>query len=111
MEMLLRGCPGGSCLWFNQGCDPGCPNCTGGGAVYPPQCACPGTPPAATLNDKEYRTWNVGTAGGSLDWTRFRPWRIPGNAPVHDPCGLAGGWFTPGTPGRVYMSPKPITSI
>eukprot|EP00664_Eupelagonemidae_sp_cell27_P003185 gene3186-939_t len=100
IELLGPGCGGGSCLWFNQGCDPGCPNCTGGGAVYPPKRACPGDAPAATLNDKKYRTWNVDKTGGSGDWTQRRPWRTPGDAPVTDPCGLAGGWYTPGTKGN-----------
>merc|ERR1712199_132418 len=26
----------------------------------------------------------------------YHPWRYPGSAPIIDPCGLAGGWYTPG---------------
>ena len=33
------------------------------------------------------------------DWTRWNPWRAPGNAPVYDPCGRAGGAGHP-TPGH-----------
>jgi len=25
------------------------------------------------------------------DWTRSNPWRAPGRAPIHSPCGIAGG--------------------
>jgi hypothetical protein len=29
------------------------------------------------------------------DFWRFNPWRAPGNAPVYDPCGMAGGSTIP----------------
>ena len=54
----------------------------------------------ATINDPKYRTLNRNaTAGSAADWTRFNPWRAPGNAPVYDPCGRAGG-AAHGTPGH-----------
>lgn len=54
----------------------------------------------ATINDPKYRTLNRNaTAGSAEDWTRFNPWRAPGNAPVFDPCGRAGGSAHP-TPGH-----------
>ena len=41
------------------------------------------------------RTYNLDNVapypGAPADWTRFHPWRAPGEAPVLDPCGLAGG--------------------
>lgn len=48
-----------------------------------------------TLNDPKYRTSARGVPAGSpQDATKYMPWRSPGNAPVSDPCGLAGGtWF------------------
>ena len=46
----------------------------------------------ATNNDPKHRTLNRNaTAGSDADWTKFNPWRAPGNAPVFDPCGRAGG--------------------
>ena len=54
----------------------------------------------ATINDPKYRTVNRNaTAGSADDWTRFNPWRAPGNAPVFDPCGRAGGAAS-ATPGH-----------
>ena len=77
----------------------------------------------ATLNDPKFRTLNRNvTAGSKDDWTRWnvrcshpqwmllihplpfvpwklQPWRAPGNAPVYDPCGRAGGASHP-TPGH-----------
>ena len=26
-----------------------------------------------------------------LCFARYNPWRAPGNSPVYDPCGMAGG--------------------
>lgn len=45
---------------------------------------------------EEFRTWNIDgsilpPSGVSKDWTASHPWRSPGNAPVLDACGMAGG--------------------
>jgi hypothetical protein len=54
----------------------------------------------ATINDPKYRTLNRAVpAGSEEDWSRWNPWRAPGNAPVWDPCGRAGGAGHP-TPGH-----------
>jgi len=54
----------------------------------------------ATINDPKYRTLNRAVpAGSEEDWSRWNPWRAPGNAPVWDPCGRAGGASHP-TPGH-----------
>jgi hypothetical protein len=48
----------------------------------------------ATNNDPKHRTFNRDVeAGSEEDWTRFNPWRAPGNAPVFDPCGRASGSY------------------
>jgi hypothetical protein len=113
------GCQGDACLWFNEGCYNGCPNCTnvmpsntqGGSAnTYgaPNATECP-SPTEPTLPDK-YRTWNIGNKSPMGDFTKYHPWRSPGRAPVTDPCGLAGAYidnsggpvpegFERGTPG------------
>jgi len=44
-----------------------------------------------TLNDPKYRTFNRYGQDPLGDWTATHPWRAPGNAPVRDPCGVAGG--------------------
>lgn len=49
----------------------------------------PGEP---TLNDAEFRTYNVHVKSGDHDWSRRMPWRAPGAAPVRGSgCGVAGG--------------------
>lgn len=98
-NVLRPACTGGACLWFNQGCTIGCPFCTGGGSVYPdePDCKDPAKPTLGHLTDRKYRTYGLNSP---LDWTTHKPWRYPGSAPVLEPCGLAGGWFTEGTPGN-----------
>jgi len=49
----------------------------------------PGEP---TLNDAEYRTYNVDVKDGSHDWSRKMPWRAPGQAPVRGSgCGVSVG--------------------
>ena len=43
-----------------------------------------------TLTDPKLRTFK--NVFGILDVAmRYTPWRAPGFAPVHDPCGTAGG--------------------
>jgi hypothetical protein len=95
----------GACLWFNQGCTIGCPFCTGGGSVYPsePDCAAHAEP-TLKFKDKQYRTYGLHQLAFD-DWTKYKPWRYPGSAPVRDPCGIAGGWFTKGTPGNGGEAP------
>jgi hypothetical protein len=46
----------------------------------------------ATNNDPYFRTMNLNvTALSPQDTTRWNPWRAPGNAPIYDSCGMAGG--------------------
>ena len=92
-------CAGDMCLWFNEGCFIGCPNCSSAIPVVPgssgevpdrfikPNCEKPMEP---TLPEK-FRTWNMGNPSVYGDWTKYHPWRAPGYAPVEDPCGMAGG--------------------
>jgi hypothetical protein len=87
-------CAGGSCLWFQEGCYIGCPNCTlempqGGNRYNKPNCEHPLEP---TLPEK-YRTYNAKNLSPNGDWSRYHPWRAPGRAPVADPCGFAGGYM------------------
>lgn len=87
---------GNSCLngqasfFYSQGCFIGCPKCDHtSGRIQKDLC---GLGKKATLNDARYRSVNRGVAAGSdLDIYKHNPWRAPGNAPVADPCGLAGG--------------------
>jgi hypothetical protein len=49
----------------------------------------PGEP---TLNEPQFRTYNVDVKDGTHDWSRKMPWRAPGQAPVRGSgCGVAGG--------------------
>ena len=91
-----------TCLWFSVGCTIGCKECDGGsqGGANPNAKDRCGGGMKATLNDPKYRTLNRDApAGSDADWTKFNPWRAPGNAPVYDPCGMAGGAPHP-TPGH-----------
>lgn len=91
-----------TCLWMSVGCTIGCKECDGGdkGGANPNGKDRCGSGMKATINDPKYRTLNRDvTAGSPEDWTRFNPWRAPGNAPVFDPCGRAGGSAHP-TPGH-----------
>jgi len=104
--ILGPGCAGGSCLYFNQGCSIGCPNATGNGTVFPAvaDCAHPDDP---TINRFNY-TYRTVTTVPELDWTKWHPWRKPGSAPVENACGLAGGWYTPGTLGNGGEAPPGV---
>ena len=85
---------GQSAFWFSQGCTIGCKTCTGNGSRIPNFDHCPSLPkpPLSAQLDAQYRTTNLKTKPGSIqDFWRFNPWRSPGNAPVMDPCGMAGG--------------------
>ena len=91
-----------TCLWMSVGCTIGCKECDGGsmGGANPNGKDRCGSGMKATINDPKYRTLNRDVpAGSAQDWTRFNPWRAPGNAPVFDPCGRAGGAAQP-TPGH-----------
>jgi len=91
-----------TCLWMSVGCTIGCKECDGGsqGGANPNAKDRCGSGMKATINDPKFRTLNRNvTAGSAEDWTRFNPWRAPGNAPVFDPCGRAGGAARP-TPGH-----------
>ena len=75
----------------------GCKVCTGNGSRIPNADHCPELPkpPANETLEPMYRTTNQHTAPGSkADFWRFNPWRAPGQAPVYDPCGMAGGSTT-----------------
>lgn len=64
-----------SCLWFTQ------------------ITTIPGN---ATVNDPQFRTYNIDVDKGEHDWSRFYPWRAPGTAPVRGSgCGVAGGSDVP----------------
>jgi len=104
--ILGPGCPGGSCLWFNQGCSIGCPNATGNGTVFPavPDCNNPDDPTIARFNTTLRTVFTI----PELDWTKWHPWRKPGSAPIEDPCGLAGGWYTPGQAGNGGEAPPGV---
>ena len=91
-----------TCLWMSVGCTIGCKECDGGskGGANPNGKDRCGGGMKATINDPKYRTLNRNaTPGSAADWTKFNPWRAPGNAPVFDPCGRAGGAAT-ATPGH-----------
>jgi len=76
---------GQPCLWFSQGCSPGCKTCTGeNGHTTQPLCD-NWMPP--TNNDTRTRTEDPTDPTSYL----YTPWRAPGFAPVADACGLAGG--------------------
>jgi len=88
---------GQGCFWFSQGCNIGCPKCTGNGTRLPNLDQCPEsreTPPGEMEGalDPKYRTTNLDAEPGSVaDIWKFNPWRAPGKAPVFDSCGMAGG--------------------
>jgi hypothetical protein len=104
----------GGSMWYTQSTTIGCrePNITVG--VHLPMHAgdlCPndhsgaarGLPKEPTLNERSQRTWLAQgcfdadglvapctDANADTDWTRYHPWRAPGNAPLYDSCGVAG---------------------
>jgi len=85
---------GQAAFWFSQGCGIGCKACNGNGSRIPNADNCPELPkpPANETLDPQYRTTNQHTVPGSReDFYKFNPWRAPGNSPVYDPCGMAGG--------------------
>jgi len=104
--MLGPGCAGGSCLWFNQGCSIGCPEATGNGTVFPavPECENPDDPTIERFDSTHRTVFTIPI----IDWTKWHPWRKPGSAPVENPCGLAGGWYIPGTDGNGGEAPPGV---
>jgi hypothetical protein len=82
---------GQTCVWFSQGCSIGCAKCDGLEANPNTHDRCnSGVLP--TNNDPKYRTYNRGVKAMSKeDIYMHNPWRRPGNAPVYDACGMAGG--------------------
>ncbi len=81
---------GQAAFWYSQGCFIGCPLCDHlQGRRQQDLCGLGKQP---TINDPKYRSVNRNaTAGSPLDIYKHNPWRAPGNAPVADACGLAGG--------------------
>lgn len=110
------GCPAGlptgrpetngqPCLWFSQGCSPGCTTCTGAnGHTSTPLCNT-FMPPT-----------NNATSSRSEDPTDpasfpFTPWRSPGFAPTADACGVAGGTAPPHEgPGEAVFTDNGVAS-
>jgi hypothetical protein len=83
-------CQDGGCLYFSQGCQPGCKSCTD--KPSGDTCSEPGGTMKPTLTDIKLRTF-MNVSGD--DWTaKFGPWRSPGYSPIGSPCGLAGGGDT-----------------
>lgn len=83
-----------TCLWFTVGTSIGCKEPDGGaqGGANPNVKDRCGSGMNATNNNPLHRTINRdAVAFTEEDWTRFNPWRAPGNAPVYDPCGRASG--------------------
>lgn len=103
-NMMTPACPGGSCMFYTQGTNIGCQNASGlptavglaEGMLHPCQ------KPTMRWRDQELGTYNLKGhflhPMSRVDWTRETPWRAPGSAPMEDPCGLAGGWYTEGKP-------------
>ena len=110
------GCPAGMptgrpqtngqpCLWFSQGCSPGCKTCTGfNGHTTKPLCD---TFMEPTNNDPRTRTEDPEDPNSF----HFSPWRSPGHAPVADACGLAGGTSRKHQgPGEAVFTPNGVAS-
>lgn len=97
---------GQTCVWFSQGCSIGCKSCDGGESNpnYKDRC---GSGMKPTNNDPKFRTYNRNAVAMSKeDLYQFNPWRAPGNAPVYDPCGMAGGGPTWVSTGLSYVDTK-----
>ena len=76
-------------MWFTEGTSIGCAEPGGDSPSPTPHCS---TTMAATNNDPFFRTMDLNvTALSPEDRLRWNPWRAPGNAPIYDPCGMAGG--------------------
>eukprot|EP00040_Diaphanoeca_grandis_P016385 m.84522 g.84522 ORF g.84522 m.84522 type:complete len:365 (-) comp25761_c0_seq1:150-1244(-) len=111
----VSGQNGQSCFWFSNGCSIGCDICDGssrgpipnGGPEWRRKFnTCNQTTVKATICDPAHRTVNTGVeCGADDDWYYYSPWRAPGNAPVFDSCGMAGGHHPPdGGFGGIYVN-------
>merc|ERR1719408_1145174 len=95
---------GQSTFWFSQGCTIGCARCDGNGSRIANFDHCPSMSIKPTLLPK-YRTANRNSEPGSVeDVFKYNPWRAPGQAPVFDPCGMAGGAPKPTTAAAEYTA-------
>ena len=95
-----------SCFWFSNGCTIGCSKCTGNGTRAFNNDIC-GSGLNATIVDPRFRTLNrAAEANTPADVYRYNPWRRPGSAPSFDPCGMAGGQWTPDIAGAEYRTTK-----
>jgi len=95
MHQTDMGCEGYACLWFNQGCTPGCDKCAGPAAgpdPSKPTCKLPESwKPHITWDQQKYITYAHVETNDVRDLHAPTPWRSPGEAPVFDSCGVAGG--------------------
>ena len=87
------GCSNFACLWFNQGCQPGCSKCSdkAGGPVaanfsFEDTCSEPNGTMHPTLMDKKPRTCKDGPDGHDRAWRD--PRRPPGIIPFSAHAGL-----------------------
>lgn len=72
-------------------------------------------PGEATVNDEEFRTFNVKVSTGPGDWSRKNPWRAPGTAKVFGSgcdfvlgsSGRLQGFFPPGVNGLELPAKSP----
>jgi len=73
------------------------------GVVCKPEEATGATP---TMCNPDHRSINRDAeCGGPTDWYYYSPWRAPGQAPILDPCGVAGGHKYPDGPfGGIYVN-------
>ena len=92
--------PGAPCLngqanfFYSQGCFIGCPECDHWSGRRQTDLCGLGKKP--TLPDYARSINRNATPNSVYDIYRHNPWRAPGNAPIADVCGLAGGtpWGT-----------------
>jgi len=95
-----------TCVYFSQGCSIGCASCDGqeSNPNFKDRCSSGMKP---TNNDPEFRTVNRDVpAMSEKDVYMHNPWRAPGNAPVYDACGMAGGGPTWVTTGLSFVDTK-----
>ena len=90
-------------LQFNQGCQVGCGECTGGTSNFCDH-STGKQPTIDALSDLRTYKW----PSKILDTTKYNPWRAPGFAPIINPCGIAGGYDTEGKPGNGGVPPQGI---
>lgn len=88
MSLLAPTCPGGSCQWYNQGCEIGCPEIS----ETQEGCEKPSEPTLIWGKDDAFLQYEEDGYGGD---TKFHPWRYPGKAPVKDACGVTAGGTAP----------------